>query len=197
MSIVYIFNHPNATKLIPSPREEILANEPILLALDQNFDFESLRGYIEGNLQDFRNQQSNVSNGAQPHDKQHIADEQCDADILSPLQPNQAIKSKYARANTGRPSYDPVLMFKIIVLKFAFALSDNKVVRAIKDRRSFQVFLGIDESVVPDPKTVWKYHNLFVSSRLFQLLFAKASEYIQELKIVKESDSLGVDSFLL
>ena len=194
MSSLYIFNHPNATKLIPSSREEILANEPILLALDQNFDFESLRGYIEDNLQAFRNQQSNVSNGAQPHDKQHIADEQCDADILSPLQPNQAIKSKYARANAGRPSYDPVLMFKIILLKTAFALSDNKVVRAIKDRRSFQVFLGIDESVVPDPKTVWKYHNLFVSSRLFQLLFAKASEYIQELNIVKESDSLGVDS---
>ena len=35
---------------------------------------------------------------------------------------------------------------------------------------------------------------MFVSSRLFQLLFAKASEYIQELNIVKESDSLGVDS---
>ena len=85
-------------------------------------------------------------------------------------------------------------MFKIIVLKFAFDLSDNKVVRAIKDRRSFQVFLGIDESVVPDPKTVWKYHDLFASSRLFQLLFAKASNYIQELKIVKESDSLGMDS---
>ena len=46
MSSLYIFNHPNATKLIPSSREEILANEPILLALDQNFDFESLRGYI-------------------------------------------------------------------------------------------------------------------------------------------------------
>ena len=194
MSSLYIFNHPNATKLIPSSREEILANEPILLALDQNFDFESLRGYIEDNLQAFRNQQSNVSNGAQPHDKQHIADEQCDADILTPLQPNQAIKSKYARANAGRPSYDPVLMFKIILLKFAFALSDNKVVRAIKDRRSFQVFLGVDESVVPDPKTVWKYHDLFARSRLFQLLFAKASNYIQELKIVKESDSLGVDS---
>ena len=88
MSIVYIFNHPNATKLIPSPREEILANEPILLALDQNFDFESLRGYIEDNLRAFRKQQSNVSDGAQPHDKQHIADEQCDADILSPLQSN-------------------------------------------------------------------------------------------------------------
>ncbi|WP_027939467.1 hypothetical protein, partial [Anaerobiospirillum succiniciproducens] len=73
MSTVYIFNHPNATKLIPSSREEILANEPILLALDQNFDFESLRGYIEDNLKAFRKQQSNVSDDAQPHDTQHIA----------------------------------------------------------------------------------------------------------------------------
>ncbi|MCK0515074.1 hypothetical protein MXE38_09510, partial [Anaerobiospirillum sp. NML120448] len=54
MSRSYIFTHQNATPLINASREEILANEPTLLAIDQHFDFENIRSDIEGNLATFK-----------------------------------------------------------------------------------------------------------------------------------------------
>lgn len=194
MSRSYIFTHQNATPLINASREEILANEPTLLAIDQHFDFENIRSDIEGNLATFKKVKAMEENENTNCDKQNIADENRESDILTPMLQNTHIKSKYARANAGRPGYDPVLMYKIIVLKVIFNLSDNNVVRSIKDRRSFQVFLGIDESVVPDSKTVWKYNELFVESGLFQQLFEKATKCIGEIQDVKDSDSIGIDS---
>ena len=194
MSRSYIFTHQNATPLINASREEILANEPTLLAIDQHFDFENIRSDIEGNLATFKKVKAMEENENTNCDKQNIADENRESDILTPMLQNTPIKSKYARANAGRPGYDPVLMYKIIVLKVIFNLSDNNVVRSIKDRRSFQVFLGIDESVVPDSKTVWKYNELFVESGLFQQLFEKATKCIGEIQDVKDSDSIGIDS---
>src|SRR5215207_9360944 len=43
----------------------------------------------------------------------------------------------------GRPPYDPVLMFKILVLQTLYTLSDAAAEFQIKDRLSFMRFLGL------------------------------------------------------
>src|SRR5215211_7166665 len=56
----------------------------------------------------------------------------------------------------GRPSYDPVLMFKVVVLQTLYTLSDDATEFQIRDRLSFMRFLGLGlEHPVPDAKTVW------------------------------------------
>lgn len=55
----------------------------------------------------------------------------------------------------GRPPFDPVLMFKVLVLQKYHGLSDEATELQIKDRLSFQPFLGLrlgDE--VPDGNTI-------------------------------------------
>lgn len=55
------------------------------------------------------------------------------------------------QAKGGRPPFDPVLMFKILVLQALYSLSDEATEFQIKDRLSFQRFLGLGlDGTVPD-----------------------------------------------
>lgn len=47
------------------------------------------------------------------------------------------------RGKGGRPPFDAVLMFKILVLQALYSLSDEATEFQIKDRLSFQRFLGL------------------------------------------------------
>ena len=47
------------------------------------------------------------------------------------------------RARGGRPPYDSVLMFKILVLQALYNLSDDQIEFQIRDRLSFMRFLGL------------------------------------------------------
>ena len=59
------------------------------------------------------------------------------------------------RLKGGRPPYDPVLMFKILVLQTLYTLSDDATEFQIRDRLSFMRFLSLGlEHPVPDAKTI-------------------------------------------
>ena len=47
----------------------------------------------------------------------------------------------------GRPSYDPALMFKILVLQALYNLSDEQAEFQIRDRLPFMCFLGLNLGV--------------------------------------------------
>lgn len=55
----------------------------------------------------------------------------------------------------GRPPFNPVLMFKILMIQTLNNLSDNRTEYLINDRLSFMRFLGLELSDrVPDAKTI-------------------------------------------
>lgn len=58
----------------------------------------------------------------------------------------------------GKPPFDPVLMFKVLVLQKFHGLSDDATEEQIFDRTSFKSFLGLrigDD--IPDAKTIWDF----------------------------------------
>jgi hypothetical protein len=57
--------------------------------------------------------------------------------------PLVAALRRSTRGKGGRPPFDPVLMFKILVLQALYSLSDEATEFQIKDRLSFQLFLGL------------------------------------------------------
>lgn len=60
----------------------------------------------------------------------------------------------------GRPPFDPVLMFKILVIQTLNNLSDERTEYLINDCLSFMRFLGLGLSNrVPDAKTVWLFRE--------------------------------------
>ena len=55
----------------------------------------------------------------------------------------------------GRPPFDAVLMFKVLVLQALYNLSDEDTEYQILDRQSFMHFLGLDvHDTVPDANAV-------------------------------------------
>ena len=60
------------------------------------------------------------------------------------------------RSKGGRPPYDHVLMFRILILQASHSLSDERTEYLIKDRLSFMRFLGLSlADRVPDANSIW------------------------------------------
>ena len=80
------------------------------------------------------------------------------------------------RTEGGRPPFDPVLMFKILVIQATNNLSDERAEFLINDRLSFMRFLGLGlEDRVPDARTIWTV--------------------LKTWSIGSISDSIGLDGF--
>ena len=79
----------------------------------------------------------------------------------------------YADASKGgHPPFDPVLMFKILVIQTLNNLSDESTEYLINDRLSFMRFLGLGLSGrVPDAKTVWVFRERLAQAGAIERLF--------------------------
>lgn len=67
----------------------------------------------------------------------------------------------------GRPAFDHVFMFKVLILQAAHGLSDERAEYLIKDRLSFMRFLGLGlADVVPDANTIWTFREALTRARI-------------------------------
>jgi len=88
--------------------------------------------------------------------------------------PLVAALRRCSRGKGGRPPFDPVLMFKILVLQALYSLGDEATEFQIKDRLSFQRFLGLGlDGTVPDATTVWLFRERLVKAKVIDRLFAR------------------------
>lgn len=79
---------------------------------------------------------------------------------------------KSSKGQGGRPPYDEILMFKILILQRLYHLSDDQIEYQINDRLSFQRFLDLTlSSKVPDAKTIWLFREQLVQADLMDHLF--------------------------
>lgn len=74
----------------------------------------------------------------------------------------------------GRPAFDHVLMFKILLLQAMHGLSDERCEYLIKDRLSFMRFLGLGlADPVPDANTIWTFREALKRVGAVGRLFAQ------------------------
>ncbi|MEN3177633.1 IS5 family transposase [Gluconobacter sp. OJA] len=72
----------------------------------------------------------------------------------------------------GRPPFDPVLMFKILVIQTLNNLSDERTEYLINDHLSFMRFLVLGPSDrEPDAKTVWLFRERLTQAGAIERLF--------------------------
>jgi len=92
-----------------------------------------------------------------------------------------AALSRSDRAQGGRPPYDPVLMFKVLVLQTLYTLSDDQTEYQLKDRLSFMRFVGLAlHDPVPDAKTIWLYREQLARAGAAERLFARFDRLLRE-----------------
>lgn len=85
----------------------------------------------------------------------------------------------------GRPPYDYVMMFKIVILQRYYNLSDDSTEYAILDRLSFMRFLGLTLSnAVPDSKTIWNFKNELARGEMVNKLFKKLDNRLDKQGVI-------------
>jgi len=84
------------------------------------------------------------------------------------------------RSKGGRPPFDQVLMFKILILQAMHALSDERCEYLIKDRLSFMRFLGLGLSdAVPDANTIWTFREALKRAGAVEALFQRFDQALR------------------
>lgn len=104
---------------------------------------------------------------------------------------------KQAKGKGGRPGYDYVLMFKILILQRYYNLSDDQVEYQINDRMSFMRFLNFTISDdVPDSKTVWNFREQLVDLGVIELLFERFIKELEGLNLIINAGKIVDASFI-
>jgi transposase, IS5 family len=84
------------------------------------------------------------------------------------------------RLKGGRPAFDHVLMFKVLILQAMHALSDERTEFLIKDRLSFMRFLGLRlPDAVPDANTIWTFREALKKAEAIDGLFRRFDEALR------------------
>ena len=91
----------------------------------------------------------------------------------------------------GRPAYDYVLMFKILILQRYYNLSDDTIEYAILDRLSFMRFLGLGiNDPVPDAKTIWLFRDNLSKGNMVEKLFGHLDKQLDTDGIIVHKGKL-------
>lgn len=88
-------------------------------------------------------------------------------------------------------------MFKVVILQRYYNLSDEQTEFQIKDRLSFQQFLGLQiGDKVPDEKTIWLFKEQLKEKGLLEKLFDLFTELLISNGIIAKEGSIVDASFV-
>jgi IS5 family transposase len=83
------------------------------------------------------------------------------------------------RPKGGRPPFEAILMFKVVVRQTLYNLSDDQTEYQIRDRLSFMRFLGLDlRQRIPDAKTIWFFRETLTQAGVVETLFTQFDTYL-------------------
>ena len=96
-----------------------------------------------------------------------------------------------------RPPFDPVLIFKILVIQATNNLSDERAEFLINDRLSFMRFLGLGlEDRVPDARTTWLFREKLTTAGAIKRLFEQFDAMLRQAGYIAMSGQI-VDASLV
>jgi len=85
----------------------------------------------------------------------------------------------------GRPGYPVLVLFKALVLKALYGLSERGLEDALKDRLSFRRFCGLSlMEAVPDYSVLNRFRNTLVEEGLLDKLFAELDRQLEEAGVI-------------
>jgi IS5 family transposase len=107
------------------------------------------------------------------------------------------IFKKEAKGPGGRPPYDYVLMFKVLILQRLYGISDAQAEYQIKDRLSFMRFLGLSLcDSIPDEKTIWLFRERLVQANTIDTLFYRFTRKLEDKGLITREGSIIDASFV-
>ena len=96
------------------------------------------------------------------------------ADLVAALGPRDPGKG-------GRPGFDPVLKFRMLVLQAMHGLSLEQTEYLVSDRLSWMRFCGLGPGdAVPDANTLWDFREALIAAGAIDALFTRLDRAITE-----------------
>lgn len=109
----------------------------------------------------------------------------------------EASLTKLSKGKGGRPPYDYVMMFKIMILQRYYNLSDEQVEYQINDRMSFMRFLDLTiADDIPDSRTVWNFREQLTDLELIEPVFDLFLKELETLGLVVNEGKIIDVSFV-
>ena len=109
------------------------------------------------------------------------------------------LKRGLRRTGIGPSGYDPLVLFKCLLVGQWHGLSDPKLERALKVRLDFMLFAGLDlHGTVPDETTHCRFRGALVKAGIYDDLLAEVWRQIEGhgLKL-KEAEAAIIDATLI
>ena len=104
---------------------------------------------------------------------------------------------KEAQGPGGRPPFDYIMMFKILILQKLYNLADDITEYQINDRLSFQRFLGLSLcDKVPDAKTIWHFREELNNAKILDTVFYRFAEQLEQRGVITRSGSIVDATFV-
>jgi len=100
-------------------------------------------------------------------------------------------------SKAGCKPYDVVMMFKIVLLKRFYNLSDDQAEYQITDRLSFREFLGLSSGdSVPDSRTIWLFQDNLIKRNLETRLFEQFRNHLNNMGLYVNAGQIIDASFV-
>ncbi len=95
----------------------------------------------------------------------------------------------------GRPNYDVIMMFKILILQKWYGLSDLEVERQMADRISFMAFLGFPEPF-PDFRTIWLFKQRIAETGKDELIWSELQRQLDVMGLQVKHGTMQDATFI-
>lgn len=100
-------------------------------------------------------------------------------EVLRPVL--EQLPSKERKSNAGRKAIDPMVLFKLLILKQLYNLSNEEVEYQAHDRASFRRFLGLSEAAeIPDATTLDGFEQRLRQADLIDGLFEQFEAFLRQ-----------------
>jgi transposase, IS5 family len=95
----------------------------------------------------------------------------------------------------GRPNYDVILMFKILILQQWYGLSDLEVERQMADRISFMAFLGFPDPF-PDSRTIWLFRERMAKTEKDKVVWSELQRQLDAMGLQVKRGTMQDATFI-
>jgi IS5 family transposase len=118
-----------------------------------------------------------------------------DFEMFRPLL--DAVFQRESAGPGGRPPWDHVMMFKILLLQQWYGMADDRTEFQINDRLSFQRFLGLSlGDKVPDAKTIWLFRENLTKAGAVAGLFGLFERLMEDMGVITRRGSIVDATFV-
>lgn len=109
------------------------------------------------------------------------------------------MKRGLKRSGLGPRGYDPVVLFKCLLLGQWHGLSDPKLEESLRVRLDFMVFCGLDlHAPVPDETTHCRFRNALVDVEIYDDLLAEVCRQLEDHGLkMRQAEAAIIDATLI